>query len=218
MGKIRAYAGDPFFNKSISNNYNTMSDTKSLVGTKTEKNLATAYVAESCAFTRYTFFAQAAQKESYFQYANIFNETAANELHHAKIFLKYLSEAGCTTPPIGVDAGVIGKTADNLAVAASEEQREGVEMYVNAAKVAREEGFDEIADRFAAIATIESHHEDRFNLMRQRILDGTVWKREKPIKWQCLVCGYIYEGVEPPQKCPACYHPYQHFMPEENNY
>lgn len=196
-----------------------MSETqKSLKGTQTEKNLAAAYVAESCAYTRYTFFAQAAQKEMYYQYANIFNETAANELHHAKIYLKYLTEGNCTTPPMAVDAGIIGSTADNLAVAASEEQQEGVDMYVNASKVAREEGFDEIADRFAAIATIEAHHEERFKLLRQRILDGTVWKREKPIKWQCLVCGYIYEGTEPPTKCPACYHPYQHFMPEEDNY
>lgn len=191
---------------------------KSLKGTKTEVNLATAYVAESCAYTRYTFFAQAAQKEQYFQYANIFNETAANELHHAKIFLKYLTEGGVKTPPISVDAGIIGTTADNLKVAAAEEEVEGVEMYTNAAAVAEEEGFTEIAARFRAIATIENHHKERFDLLRSRIEEGKVWKRDKPIKWQCQVCGYIFEGVEPPEKCPACYHPYQHFMPEEDNY
>lgn len=196
-----------------------MADTakKSLRGTKTEINLATAYVAESCAYSRYTFFAQAAQKESYFQYANIFNETADNELHHAKIFLKFLTEGNVVAPNIGVDAGIIGKTVDNLAVAAHEEEVEGVEMYTNAAKVAEEEGFPEIAARFAAIATIENRHRERFLAMRQHILDGTVWKRDKPVKWQCLVCGYIYEGVEPPVKCPACAHPYQHFMIEETN-
>lgn len=191
--------------------------TKSIKGTKTEVNLATAYVAESCAYTRYTFFAQQAQKEMFYQYANIFNETAANELHHAKIFLKYLTEGNAVAPNIGVDAGIIGKTVDNLAVAAHEEEVEGVEMYTNAAKVAEEEGFPEIAARFAAIATIENHHRERFLAMQKRIEDGTVWKSDKPIKWQCLVCGYIYEGVEPPVKCPACYHPYQHFEREEVN-
>ena len=118
-----------------------MATQKSLVGTKTQVNLANAYVAESCAYSRYTFFAQAAQKESYFQYANILNETAANELRHAKIFLRYLDEANCKTDRIGVDAGVIGKTLDNLKVAAEEERVEGVDAYTKSAKVAEEEGF-----------------------------------------------------------------------------
>lgn len=194
-----------------------MAETKTLKGTQTEKNLAAAYIAESCAYTRYTFFAQAAQKEQYYQYANIFNETAANELHHAKIFLKYLTEGDCEAPAMGVDAGILGPTLHNLQVAAHEEEVEGIEMYTNAAKVAKEEGFDEISARFAAIATIEEHHRQRFLTMAQRIVDGTVWKSEsgKPIKWQCLVCGYIYEGVTPPEKCPACYHPMQHFEREE---
>lgn len=195
-----------------------MSDTKSIKGTKTEVNLANAYVAESCAYSRYTYFSQSAQKESYFQIANIFAETAANELHHAKIFLKYLKEGGVSTTPIGVDPGILTPTVDNLKVAAAEEEAEGVEQYTSSAKVADEEGFPEIADVFRAIASIESHHKERFDLFRERIEKGTLWKREKPIKWQCLVCGYIYEGVEPPAKCPACSHPYQHFMPEEDNY
>lgn len=194
-----------------------MSDSKSIKGTRTEKQLALAYVAESCAYSRYTYYAQQAQKESYFQYANIFNETAANELHHGKIFFKYLTEGGVTVDGVGVDAGIIGPTADNLKVAAAEEQKEGVEQYLNAAKIAEDEGFAEIAERFRAIASVEAHHEKRFDLMCERIETGTVWKREKPIKWQCLVCGYIYEGTEPPVKCPACYHPYQHFMPIEDN-
>lgn len=196
-----------------------MANTKSLKGTKTEQNLANAYVAESTAVTRYTYFAQSAQKESYFQYANIFNETAANELHHAKIFLKYLTDGVVTTAPVNVDPGILNPTVDNLKVAAAEEQAEGVEQYQNSAKVAREEGFDEIADRFLAIAAVESHHEARFDKMRERIENGTVWKSEtgQPIKWQCLVCGYIYEGVTPPEKCPACYHPYQHFQRLEDN-
>lgn len=196
----------------------TQANQKSLIGTRTAVCLANAYVAESCAVTRYTFFADQAQKESYFQYANIFRETAANELHHAKIFLKYLSEGGLNTTPIGVDAGVLAPTVDNLKVAAAEEKAEGVEQYTESAKIADSEGFTEIAERFRAIATIESHHEARFNKMRERIENGTVWKSDKPIKWQCQVCGYIYEGTEPPAKCPACYHPYKHFMREEDNY
>lgn len=195
-----------------------MADTKSLVGTKTEANLAAAFVAESCAYTRYTFFAQSAQKEQYFQYADIFNETAANELHHAKIFLKYLSEGDCATPAsVGVDAGVLQPTLQNLRVAAHEEEIEGVQQYTDAAAVADAEGFSEIADRFRAIATIENHHRERFLKMAERIEQGTVWKSDKPIHWQCQVCGYIAEGTEPPVKCPACYHPYQHFMREEDN-
>lgn len=195
-----------------------MADTKSIKGTKTEVCLANAYVAESCAYSRYTFFSQSAQKESYFQVANIFAETAANELHHAKIFLKYLTEGAVMTAPIGVDPGILTPTVDNLKVAAAEEEAEGVEQYTKSAEIAREEGFPEIADRFEAIATIEKHHMDRFNTLRERIENGTMWKREKPIKWQCLVCGYIFEGTEPPEKCPACKHPYQHFMLEEDNY
>lgn len=194
-----------------------MSDTKSIKGTKTEQLLANSYMAESAAYSRYTYFSQAAKKEGYPQYSDIFAETAANELHHAKIFLKYLTEGAVVTAPLGVDAGIIGTTLENLKVAVAEEQREGVDAYVNAAKVAREEGFDEIADRFEAIASVESHHEDRFSRMAARIEDGTVWKRDTPIKWQCQVCGYIYEGTTPPEKCPACYHPSQYFMPMEDN-
>lgn len=195
-----------------------MVDTKSIKGTKTERNLANAYVAESCAYSRYTFFSQSAQKESYFQYANIFAETAANELHHAKIFLKLLTEGAVMTDPIAVDPGILTPTVDNLKVAAAEEKKEGVDMYTASAKVADEEGFPEIAKTFREIAKVENHHMERFNLMRERIETDTVWKRDEPIKWQCLVCGYIYEGKEPPAKCPACKHPYQHFMPEEDNY
>lgn len=190
---------------------------KSIKGTKTEVNLANAYISESCAYSRYTYFGQQAQKEGYYQYADIFNETAANELHHAKIFLKYLTEGAVASQPIGVDPGILSPTVDNLKVAAAEEEKEGVEQYINSAKTAEEEGFVEIAERFRAIATVEAHHKARFDKMRERIETGTVWKRDTPIKWQCQVCGYIFEGVEPPEKCPACYHPYQHFMPMEDN-
>ena len=189
--------------------------TPSLKGTRTEKNLANAYVAESTAYTRYIFFAKSAKKEMYYQFANIFQETADNELHHAKIFLKYLKEGAVMTDPICIDPGILTPTVDNLKVAASEEENEGVKQYIKSAEVAEEEGFSEIADHFRAIATIENHHKERFDLMRTQIEDDTVWKRDTPIKWQCLVCGYIFEGVQPPEKCPACNHPYQHFKRAE---
>lgn len=190
----------------------TQNKPKALKGTKTEKQLAAAYVAESTAVTRYTFYAQQATKEGYFQYANIFNETADNELRHAKIFLQYLQKGSCTPEPVSVDMGVLDNTLNNLKIAASEEQEEGVEAYTKAAEIAEEEGFVEIAERFRAIASIEAHHEERFRKMIKRIKSDTVWKEDKPVKWQCLVCGYIFEGTEPPEKCPACFHPYQHFQ------
>ncbi|MCH5223882.1 MAG: rubrerythrin family protein [Muribaculaceae bacterium] len=197
-----------------------MSDTTStpnLKGTRTERNLANAYVVESTAYTRYVFFAKTAKKEEYYHFANIFQETADNELHHAKIFLKYLTDGVVVTNPINVDPGVLKPTLECLKIAASEEENEGVKEYTQAAEVAEEEGFAEIADHFRAIASIENHHKERFDLMRWQIENDKVWKRDEPIKWQCLVCGYIFEGVEPPAKCPACNHPYQHFKPADTN-
>ena len=188
---------------------------QSLKGTRTEKCLANAYVAESTAYTRYVFFAKSAKKEEYYDFANIFQETADNELHHAKIFLKYLTEGAVMTDPISIDPGILKPTEECLKIAAQEEQTEGVEEYTKAAAIAEEEGFQEIADHFKAIATIENHHKERFDLMRKQIETGTVWKSDKPIKWQCLVCGYIFEGVQPPEKCPACNHPFQHFKRAE---
>lgn len=184
---------------------------KSIKGTQTEKNLVIAYMAESSAYTRYTFYAAQANKEGYFPIERVFNETAANEMRHGKVFFKFL-EGGNITVPLGVDAGVIGTTASNLATAAHEELVEGVKLYKESAEVADKEGFPEIASHFRAIAEIEEHHRRRFERYLKQVNEGTVWKRNKPIKWQCLVCGYIYEGTTPPEKCPACDHPYQHYM------
>ena len=196
-----------------------MSAQKSIKGTRTEQYLAQAYIAESTAVTRYTYYADSAKKELYFGVANIFTETAANELHHGKIFLKYLTEGAVEAKgPVGVDPGQLTPTTENLAISASEELHEGVELYQQAADVAEEEGFADIATRFRAIATVENHHRDRFLKLKERIDNGTMWKRDKPIKWQCLVCGYIFEGTEPPRVCPACLHPYQHYIPAEENY
>lgn len=188
-----------------------MATKKSIKGTKTEKNLVAAYMSESAAYSRYTYYAQQATKENYFPIAEIFNETAANELRHGKIFFKYL-EGGVVPCSLDVDAGVIGDTASNLATAAAEEEKEGVEQYQAAAKDADAEGFPEIASHFREIAEIEEHHRRRFEHYLKQVKDGTVWKRDKPIKWKCLVCGYIHEGTEPPKVCPACDHPYQHYM------
>lgn len=185
---------------------------KSIKGTKTEKCLVDAYVSESTAYTRYVYYAKQATKENYFGIANIFQETADNELHHGKIFFKYL-EGGDVDINIKVSAGTIGDTASNLKQAAEGEHTEGVVEYRNAAKVAEEEGFTEIAEHFRAIAKVEERHERRFNRYHKQVVDGTVWKREKPIRWVCLVCGYVYEGTEPPMVCPGCDHPREHYVP-----
>ncbi len=188
--------------------------TPSLQGTKTAQNLANAFVAESTAVTRYTVYSNVARKQNYFFFSEIFKETADNEMHHAKIFLALLTEGGVTPGPVTVDSGNISDTLNNIKIAAQEELHEGVELYRQAAEVAREEGFDHIADVFDSISTIEEHHRRRFDAMAKEIETDTVWKREKPIKWQCEVCGYIFEGTEPPKVCPACAHPYQHYFPE----
>ena len=184
---------------------------KSIRGTKTENCLIDAYVSESEAYTRYTYYSAQATKESYFPIARIFDETAANERRHSKVFFKYL-EGGDVDIQLKVSAGTIGDTASNLAQAARSERIEGVDQYTQSARIADEEGFTEIAEHFRAIAEIELRHERRFNRYLKQVKDGTVWKREKPIKWQCLVCGYVYEGTEPPVECPACDHPREHYM------
>lgn len=188
-----------------------MTQTKSIKGTRTEKNLVAAYMAESAAYSRYTFYAAQAEKENYFPIQKIFTETAANELRHAKVYFKFL-EGGNIPVTLGVDAGVIGTTAQNLETAAREEMEEGTKMYLEAAKVANEEGFTEIAAHFAAIAKIEERHRRRFLHYLKQVNDGTVWKRDHDILWKCLVCGFEYVGKEPPAVCPACDHPREHYM------
>lgn len=188
-----------------------MLTTKSIKGTRTEANLVAAYMAESMAYTRYMYYAKQADKDGYPPIRVIFDATANNEMHHSKVFFKFL-EGGKGTKEMTIDAGVIGSTAENLATAAAEEEAEGVVMYTNAAKIAREEGFDNIADVFESIAKVELFHRDRFLRFLDQVQKGTVWKRDTPIKWQCLVCGYVYEGTEPPTVCPACAHPSKYYM------
>ena len=138
-------------------------------------------------------------------------DTAANELHHAKVFFKML-EGGTVNVSLDVDAGVIGDTATNLQIAIKEEEVDGVELYKHFADVAEQEGFPEIASHFRAIGEVEATHRDRFERYLKQVQDGTVWKRDHAIKWRCLVCGYEFTGTEPPKKCPGCDHPYQHYM------
>ncbi len=184
---------------------------KSIKGTKTEVYLTSSYLAEAQAYARYTYYAQQADKEMYFPIGEVFRDTAANELHHGKVFLKFL-EGGQVTATMTADAGIIGTTAENLAIAIREEYVDGEEYYIEAAKVATEEGFPEIAEHFTAIASVEKHHKERFEKYLKQVQDGTVWKRDTPITWKCLVCGYEFVGTEPPMTCPGCSHPYQHYM------
>lgn len=186
-------------------------ETKSIKGTETEKNLVNAYLSETQANARYIFYAKQANKEKYFPLEVVFNETADNELHHAKIFFKFL-EGGSVTTSIDTDAGVIGDTATNLQISIKEETEEGIKFYLAAADTADKEGFSEIASHFRSIAAVEDTHRARFEKYLKQVQEGTVWKRDTPILWKCLVCGYEYEGTEPPQTCPACDHPYQHYM------
>lgn len=186
---------------------------KTIKGSQTEKNLVNAYLSESAAYTRYTYYAKQADKEEFFPVGELFRQTAENELHHSKVFFKHL-EGGSVMVSLDVDAGVIGDTVSNLKTAVQEEMREGVEQYLAAAKIAKEEGFEDIAAHFSSIAEVEDHHRQRFERYLKHVQDGTLWKRDHAIKWQCLVCGYIYEGTEPPtDQCPACDHPFQHYVP-----
>ncbi len=183
-----------------------------LKGTLTEQNLGISYLNESQAHARYTFYAQQADKEEYYPIGHIFNETAANELHHAKVFFR-LMQHGDMKVSVDVDCGPVANTVTNLSTSIKEERVDGYEFYKRAAATARMEKFDEIAEHFYAIADVEDYHMQRFEDCLRRIQEGTVWKRPFPIKWQCLVCGFIHTGSEPPDKCPGCSHSHRHFMP-----
>jgi len=183
---------------------------KGLKGTKTEKNLLTAFAGESQARNRYTFFASKARKEGYEQIRGIFQETADNEKEHAERVFKFL-EGGEVEISDGFPAGVIGETKENLKAAAAGENYEHTKMYPEFAEVAEEEGFSEIAAVFRAIAVAEEQHEKRYLALLDNINNGKVFKREKVVRWRCRNCGYIHEGTEPPEKCPACAHPKAYF-------
>jgi rubrerythrin len=183
---------------------------QSLRGTQTEKNLLAAFAGESQARNRYTFFASKAKKEGYEHIAAIFLETADNEKEHAKRFFKFL-EGGEVEITASFPAGVIGTTKDNLKAAADGEQEEHTKLYPHFAEVAKQEGFAEIAIAFRTIALVEKHHEARYCKLYKQVEEGTVFKKEKVVRWKCRNCGYIHEGKTPPAKCPACEHPESYF-------
>lgn len=182
----------------------------SIKGTRTEKNLLTAFAGESQARNRYTYFAGAARKEGYVQIADIFEETANQEKEHAKRFFKFL-EGGDVEIIGAFPAGVIGTTLENLKAAAMGEHHEHTSMYPGFAKIAREEGFDAIAMVFDMISVAEKQHEKRYNDLAANIEAGRVFKRTPATKWRCRNCGYVHEGEDAPQMCPACAHPQAHF-------
>lgn len=179
---------------------------KSIKGTRTEKNLLASFAGESQARNRYTYFASVAKKAGYEQIAAIFLETADNEKEHAKRFFKLL-EGGDVEITASYPAGVIGDTAANLEAAAAGENLEWTTLYKEAADVALEEGFKEVADQFKEIAKVETQHEKRYRKLLKNLQEGTVFKKDTVVKWKCRNCGYIHEGKVAPEKCPACAHP-----------
>jgi len=189
----------------------------SIKGTRTEKNLLAAFAGESQARNRYTYFASAAKKEGYEQIAVIFLETAENEKEHAKVFFKYL-QGGEVEITAAYPAGVIGDTATNLKAAADGEKHEWSTLYAEFEQVARVEGFPEIAESFHEIAEVEQYHEARYRKLAANIANGEVFRKKTPVKWHCRNCGYVHEGPEAPDVCPACQHPKAHYEILAENY
>ncbi len=188
---------------------------KSLKGTQTAENLANAFAGESQARNRYTYYAQVAEKEGHHYIADVFRETAYNERAHAEIFYNYLVE-GLGAVHIKVDAEYpIGKetTLENLKYAADGEKEEWGTLYPNFSKIAKEEGFPQIAHAFNEIGEVEERHESRYLAFYYHMKEDTLYKREESIFWKCSNCGYIHEGKEVPGVCPACRYPKGYFEP-----
>ena len=183
---------------------------KSLKGTKTEKNILTAFAGESQARNRYTYFAKQAKKDGYVQISNIFEETANHEKEHAKRLFKFL-EGGEVEIQAAYPAGKIGSTVENLKEAAAGENHEHQSMYPEFAKTAREEGFEEVAVAMEAIAVSEQFHENRYRTLIANIEQGKVFKKDQEVTWKCQNCGYTYKSAEAPGECPSCAHPQAHF-------
>ena len=175
-----------------------------LKGSRTESNLCKAFAGESEARNKYTYFASKAKKDGFVQISKLFEETANNEKEHAKIWFKLL--------------GGIGTTEENLLSAAEGENYEWTDMYAEFAKVAREEGFDDIAALFEGVAQIEKEHEERYRKLLANIEGGLVFSREGDMIWECSNCGHIHIGKEAPEVCPVCAHPKAHFQLKANNY
>jgi rubrerythrin len=181
-----------------------------LKGTRTEKNLLTAFAGESQARNRYTYFAGQARKEGLVQIADIFIETADQEKEHAKRFFKFL-EGGEVEITHAFPAGVIGSTLGNLKAAAAGERHEHISMYPGYAQIADEEGFKDVAAALLAISVAEKQHEKRYLDLAANIEAGRVFKRATSVTWRCRNCGYLHVGTSAPELCPACVHPQAHF-------
>ncbi len=183
---------------------------KSIKGTETEKNVLAAFAGESQARNRYTYFAGVAGKAGYKQIEALFLETAENEREHAKRFFKFL-EGGPVEITATYPAGIIGDTAANLKAAAEGEHEEWTLLYKQAAAVADEEGFPEVAKAFRGIAAVEERHEARYRKLLANIQSNRVFKKEAVVLWKCRNCGYVHKGTEAPAVCPTCLHPQAHF-------
>ncbi len=179
-------------------------------GTETEKNILKAFAGESQARNRYTYFASQAKKDGFVQISAIFEETANQEKEHAKRLFKLL-EGGELEITAGFPSGIIGSTEENLEASAAGENYEHTQMYPEFAKIAREEGFDAIATIFESIAVAEKQHEKRYLDLLDNINNGRVFRRDNAVIWRCRNCGYLHEGSEAPELCPACAHPQAHF-------
>lgn len=182
----------------------------SIKGSQTEKNLLISFAGESQARNRYTYFAAAARKEGLVQISHIFEETAQQEKEHAKRFFKFL-EGGELEITETFPAGTIGSTLENLRAAAAGEEHEWTDMYPGFAKTARDEGFVEIAMAFEAISVAEKQHGKRYTDLADNLEAGRVFKRNGKVVWRCRNCGYLHEGEDAPDMCPACLHPKAHF-------
>jgi rubrerythrin len=189
----------------------------SIKSTQTEQNLLKSFAGESQARNRYNFFAKQAKKEGFEQISAIFTDTANQEQQHANTFFRFL-EGGDVEITASYPAGKIGTTSENLKAAALGENEEWTELYPEFAKVAKEEGLNEIANTFTQIAKVEKTHEDRYLKLLKNIEDGKVFKKDKKVVWKCRKCGFEHEGENAPQKCPACSHPQGYFEIKADNY
>ncbi len=190
---------------------------KSIKGSKTEKNLLKSFAGESQARNRYTYFASAARKEGFEQIANFFMETAENEKEHAKVFFKFL-EGGELDITAAYPAGKIGSTKENLEAAAAGENMEWTTIYADFAKTARDEGFEDAAVAFEQIAKVEKFHESRYRKLAGNLANGEAFQKKTSVKWHCINCGYVHEGPEAPNQCPACKHPQAYYELLAENY
>lgn len=192
-------------------------DKKSIKGSETEKNLLKAFAGESQARMRYTYFASRAKKEGFEQIAAIFQETADNEKEHAEIFFKYLEGGGVEITAM-YPAGKIGTTEENLEASAMGEKEEWSLLYPEFEKVAREEGFGDVADSFREIAEVEEYHERRYLKLLENVREGKVFEKDEAVKWKCRNCGYVHEGESAPDVCPACKHAKSYYEVWVENY